>query len=340
MQTEGRPPRAIAWSCAAGPSASGCQPFSSRRWWSREPACSSWLPTASKVDSTRGWSRRDGRSPWRLRSWPDTRGTPTTPWSWSRASRHEPMRNEQRGGLRTGYAAALRNYLVDPGESELHRAYELGRRAMGDGLGLIELIALHQEAQDEILKERKAPESCVSAVEGSARFLAESLSPFEMTHRSFQDAIAALRRLNEMLEEEARRIAHALHDDAGQLLVSVHLALKDVADGLPPRARDRLMGIRAPLDEIERHLRRLSHELRPTVLDDLGLVPALEFMVQGVSARAGIPIAVEGPKSPRLPALVEVALYRVVQEAVRNATKHAGAKRVDIRVSVQSETVR
>jgi len=250
------------------------------------------------------------------------------------------MRNEQRGGLRTGYAAALRNYLVDPGESELHRAYELGRRAMGDGLGLIELIALHQEAQDEILKERKAPESCVSAVEGSARFLAESLSPFEMTHRSFQDAIAALRRLNEMLEEEARRIAHALHDDAGQLLVSVHLALKDVADGLPPRARDRLMGIRAPLDEIERHLRRLSHELRPTVLDDLGLVPALEFMVQGVSARAGIPIAVEGPKSPRLPAPIEVALYRVVQEAVRNATKHAVANRVDIRLAVLADEVR
>ncbi len=250
------------------------------------------------------------------------------------------MRNEQRGGLRTGYAAALRNYLVDPGESELHRAYELGRRAMGDGLGLIELIALHQEAQDEILKERKAPESCVSAVEGSARFLAESLSPFEMTHRSFQDAIAALRRLNEMLEEEARRIAHALHDDAGQLLVSVHLALKDVADGLPPRARDRLMGIRAPLDEIERHLRRLSHELRPTVLDDLGLVPALEFLVQGVSARAGIPIAVEGPKSPRLPAPIEVALYRVVQEAVRNATKHAVANRVDIRLAVLADEVR
>ncbi len=250
------------------------------------------------------------------------------------------MRNAQHGGLRTGYAAALRNYLVDPNESELHRAYELGRRAMGDGLGLIELIGLHQEAQDEILKERKAPESCVSAVEGSARFLAESLSPFEMTHRSFQDAIAALRRLNEMLEEEARRIAHALHDEAGQLLVSVHLALKDVADGLPPRARDRLMGIRAPLDEIERHLRRLSHELRPTVLDDLGLVPALEFLVQGVSARAGIPIAVEGPKSPRLPAPIEVALYRVVQEAVRNATKHAVANRVQIRVAVQEDEVR
>src|SRR5439155_9428657 len=117
-------------------------------------------------------------------------------------------------------------------------------------------------------------EASLKTVDGSMRFLAESLSPFEMTHRSFQDAIAALRRLNEMLEEEARRIAHALHDEAGQLLVSVHLAVKEIADGLPPRARDQLMKIRAPLGEVERHLRRLSHELRPTVLDDLGLVPS------------------------------------------------------------------
>jgi len=250
------------------------------------------------------------------------------------------MRDEHLAALNARYAAALRDYLGDPGEPALHHAYELGRRAIGDGLGVIDVITLHQEAQDKVLKERKAPESCMSAVEGSARFLAETLSPFEMTHRSFQDAVAALRRLNEMLEEEAQRIAHALHDEAGQLLVAVHLAVKEVADGLPPRARDRLLGIRAPLDEIERHLRRLSHELRPTVLDDLGLVPALEFLVQGVSERAGIPIAVEGPKSPRLPAPVEVAMYRVVQEAVRNATKHAVANRVDIRLAVLADEVR
>src|SRR2546425_13300831 len=97
-----------------------------------------------------------------------------------------------------------------------------------------------------------------------------------MTHRGFREGVAALRRLNEMLEEEARRIAHALHDEAGRLLVSVHLALQEAAGGLPPRVRDRLEKVREPLDEIEKHLRRLSHELRPTILDDLGLLPALE----------------------------------------------------------------
>ena len=250
------------------------------------------------------------------------------------------MGEAERLRLRDQYLAALRGFLEEGGEAELHLAYEIGRRAIGDGFGVIDLLTLHQEAQETILGEKKVPKSSLGAVTGAARFLAESLSPFEMTHRGSQDAIAVLRRLNEMLEEEARRIAHALHDEAGQLLVSVHLAIKEVADALPPRSRDQLTKIRAPLDEVESHLRRLSHELRPTVLDDLGLVPALEFLVQGVSERAGIPIAVEGPKSPRLPAPVEVAMYRVVQEAVRNATKHAGAKRVDIRVAVQSETVR
>ena len=242
--------------------------------------------------------------------------------------------------LRGLYTVALRDYLEDPGEAALQRAYELGRRAIDGGLGVLELVAMHQGALEGILAETKDPERCARAVEAAGRFLAESVSPFEMTHRGFQEAVAALRRLNGMLEEEARRIAHALHDDAGQLLVSVHLALEEAAAGLPARSRERLKKIRGLLDEMERHLRRLSHELRPTILDDLGLLPALEYLAQGVAARSGLPIVVEGPRGPRLPSAIETALYRVVQEALRNATKHAGARRVNIRLGVESGAVR
>jgi signal transduction histidine kinase len=66
----------------------------------------------------------------------------------------------------------------------------------------------------------------------SAEFLAECLSPYEMAHRGFQDAVKALRQLNETLEEEIKRIAYAVHDE-GQLLVAVHLALAEVALELP-----------------------------------------------------------------------------------------------------------
>jgi signal transduction histidine kinase len=116
--------------------------------------------------------------------------------------------------------------------------------------------------------------------------------------------------------------------------------LQEASDGLPARARERLKKVRGPLDEIEKHLRRLSHELRPTVLDDLGLLPALEFLAQGVGARTGTPITVEGPRTPRLPSPVEIALYRVVQEALRNATKHARASRVDVRLFVETDGIR
>lgn len=236
--------------------------------------------------------------------------------------------------LKQLYAGALRDFLAGGGEAALQQAYELGRRAIGDGIGVLDLVALHQESLQAVLRESQAPESFRAAVETSQRFLSESLSPFEMTHRGFQEAVQALRRLNERLEDEARRIAHALHDDAGQLLASVHLVLEEVSTGLPARTRDRLKRVRGPLDEIEKHLRRLSHELRPTILDDLGLLPALEFLAQGVAARSGMTIKVDGAARPRLPAAVETALYRVVQEALRNATKHAVATRVDIRLEV------
>ena len=239
--------------------------------------------------------------------------------------------------LKDLYAGALRDYLADGGEAALQQAYELGRRAIADDIGILDLVALHQEALQKVLGKSRTPESLRTAVDASQRFLSESLSPFEMTHRGFQEAVQALRRLNERLEEEARRIAHALHDDAGQLLASVHLVLEEVATGLPSRTRDRLKRVRGPLDEIEKHLRRLSHELRPTILDDLGLVPALEFLAQGVAARSGLAIKVEGASRPRLPMAVETALYRVVQEALRNATKHAFATRVDIRFAIAPE---
>ena len=245
------------------------------------------------------------------------------------------MQDADRRTLKERYIVALREQIAHADEATLQRAYEIGRRAIGDGVGVLELVAMHQEVLEEILREHEASESCVLAVGDAGRFLGESLSSVEMAHRGFQEAVTVLRRLNQMLEEEARRIAHALHDDAGQILVTVHLALQEAASGLPPRSRARLEKVRDLLDEIEKRLRRLSHELRPTVLDDLGLLPALEYLAQGVASRSGIPIVVEGPRTPRLPPAYETALYRVVQEALRNASKHALARRVNIRFSVE-----
>ena len=242
------------------------------------------------------------------------------------------MRTGPTRTLKAAYAESLREHLTRAGEATLARAYELGRRALGEGVGVLGLASLHEEAVRQLLKERRPAISRARLLAGSAAFLAESLSPYEMTHRGYKEAVGALRSMNERLEDEARRIAHALHDDAGQILVSVHLALESASRDLPEAARARFDQVHRLLDEVEQHLRRMSHELRPTILDDLGLLPALDFLARGLAARSGVAIRVEGPAPPRLAPPVETALYRVVQEALHNAVRHAHPAAIDVRL--------
>jgi len=236
-----------------------------------------------------------------------------------------------RGRFDGDYLDALRDCLAQGGEAVLQRAYELGRRAMREGLGLLELAEIHHRALGDLQAQVASAEEQALVLRAAEMFFAESLAPFEMAYRGFQESAATLRLLNERLEEGARRIAHALHDEAGQLLVSVHLAIEEIAHEYPV-ARPRLAGVGSLLDKIEEELRRLSHELRPTVLDDLGLLPALDLLAQGLSSRNGMAITVEGTRNGRLPAPVETALYRIVQEALTNVARHAGAKRAEVRV--------
>jgi two-component system sensor histidine kinase NreB len=157
-----------------------------------------------------------------------------------------------------------------------------------------------------------------------------------MAHRGVQDAIAAVRQVNERLEEEIRRIAYAVHDEAGQLLVAVHLALADVGRGLPEIQRNQLKSVEELLNQIGNQLRRYSHELRPAVLDDLGWIPAIRSLVAGIAKRTKLDIRVDVNVSGRLPGPAEIALYRIAQESLHNIVKHAKATRVRIQVRRQN----
>jgi len=249
--------------------------------------------------------------------------------------------SEGRAGLEKDYREALHEHLTQPSETTLERAYEMGRAALQERLGVLELAQVHLEAARA---EAAAAESNGHLARERAvrteQFLLESLTPFEMTHRAFREATVALRKLNERVEDEAKRIAHALHDEAGALLATAHIAVEEVAQSLPPGKRGGFPRIREILVEIEKELRRLSHELRPTILDDLGLMPALDFLTKGVSGRAGIGIRVEGAIAGRLPTPIETTLYRTVQEALNNVVKHAHATRVVVRVHRDAWSVR
>jgi signal transduction histidine kinase len=241
--------------------------------------------------------------------------------------------------LEDQYTAALRDSIAGMGESSLQQAYELGRRALADGLGVLDMAAMYHKALAAGLPRDSTPEETALMLEAGASFFAESLSPFEMTHRGFRDSNIALRHLNQTLEQEIKRIAHALHDEAAQLLASVYLALDEVAGNLPP-ARDHLLKVKGLLDLIEGQLRQLSHELRPTILDDWGLLPALKFLAEGVTARTGLFIKVEGESAPALSPLLATTLYRIVQEALTNVTRHAKATQVKVTIQHELQTLR
>src|SRR5262249_51642937 len=121
-------------------------------------------------------------------------------------------------------------------------------------------------------------------------------------------------------------------DDAGQLLVAVHLALAGLSRDLLPSERDRVANIERLLDQVEKQLRCYSHELRPAILDDLGWIPAIRSLAGAVSKRINIPIEVKTKVMRRLPSAAEIALYRIVQEALNNISKHAKANRASIEI--------
>jgi signal transduction histidine kinase len=229
------------------------------------------------------------------------------------------------------YRSALCGYAAGGGELALGQAYELGRRALEEQVSVVELASLHHHAVIDLVRNSENEQHKERLLLSCAEFLSECVSPYEMAHRGFQDAVKALRQLNETLEEEIKRIAYAVHDEAGQLLVAVHLALAEVAMGMPEAQQAQFTRIKDLLNEVEKHLRRYSHELRPTILDDLGWIPAIRFLADGVSKRANLPIHIDATVSGRLPTTTETTLYRIVQEALTNAVKHANASNVWIR---------
>jgi len=238
------------------------------------------------------------------------------------------------------YSDALRDYLARPNEKALRRAYELGRGTLTDGAGVLRIAALHHQAMKEVIPDLSADVEESLLIKRAEEVFIESLMPFEMSLRDYREAVSALRRMNERIEEEAKRIAHALHEEAGGLLASTHLALEELARDLSPQGSERLSLVRQLLGQMDEQLRQLAHEIRPILLDDLGLLPALDFLAKGISKRSGVTITVEGSTDGRLPPPVETTLYRNVQEALNNVIRHAHAGKVAVIVTREARAVR
>jgi len=161
----------------------------------------------------------------------------------------------------------------------------------------------------------------------------------DLSERIAQDA---LRRVVEAQELERRRLARELHDETGQALTSILLGLKALEERTGDEAsRAATEELRELVVSTLQDVRRLAVELRPTALDDFGLVAALERLTASFAEQTGISVDFQTALADeRLPEEVETALYRIVQESLTNVVKHARARRVSILLARKEGSVK
>jgi signal transduction histidine kinase/streptogramin lyase len=157
----------------------------------------------------------------------------------------------------------------------------------------------------------------------------------EQLRQAFNRLRTLTRRLEAAKEDERKHIARELHDDMGPSLTAVIINLQLLANETDPEKKSvRTADTIELVDRMVQRIRDLSLDMRPPLLDELGLVPALSGYLETQASRAGIEIDVnDGPEIGRLTPEIEIAAFRVVQEAVTNVIRHARATKATVTVS-------
>lgn len=265
------------------------------------------------------------------------------------------------------YRQALRQLLSGSAEPARTQAYMLGREALADGRGLPGVLEVHHLALGEALCEGALPSG--QLVRAADDLLAEATAPFEMAYRGCRDANETLRSLNLDLsatveegaraaagsldrlrqvdaerrrllahlvnaqEAERRRIAAEIHDDAVQVVTALGLRLGllalRVAD---PELQAMVAAAEEAASEAAASLRGMMFDLRPPSLQHGDLVPALEELRMRFRQDWDFDWTIDSELVEEPPAELRVALFRVAQEALTNARKHARATRVRVRL--------
>ncbi len=148
--------------------------------------------------------------------------------------------------------------------------------------------------------------------------------------------------LQQIREEERKTIAREIHDELGQQLtvlkMEVAWAIKKLKQ--PERQELKLEGLLETIDGTMRSVRRICSELRPTLLDDLGLVAALQWHAGQLRANTGINITIDAPEEiDNLPADIKTGMYRIFQESLTNVIRHANAKKVEVQLVVEDKMI-
>ncbi len=221
-----------------------------------------------------------------------------------------------------------------------------------------DIAAVEERSQNNLDSERHVDETRIVTKDGAIRWIRYSSQRFasspggrvdrlvgavqDITERRLaEDRLRDLsRRLLEVQEQERRHLARELHDEVGQHLTALNLNLEAAAGLNQAEARRGLEQARALVKDLAGRIRNLSLQLRPTMLDDLGLVPALLWLFDSWTARTRIAVQFEHHGlSRRLGHEVETAAYRIIQEALTNVARHAGANDVTVRAWLADDRI-
>jgi signal transduction histidine kinase len=278
------------------------------------------------------------------------------------------------------YAATLRKYLANQQEAVLAEAYELGRMAVAQGSGVLDVARTHQEALGKLLQSPGGARGDGQVLRAAETFLLESLSPFEATHRGFCEMNVKLQERNRELEaeiserkraedalrqsekhyhelfkearnmqenlrsladkilrtqeEERKRISRELHDEVGQSLTAISVTLAPLDNqgaGNSGVSSQKLAEAQGLLQQTMETIHRFARDLRPAVLDELGLLPALRSYLKGFADRTGLRVDFRGdPIAEKLENDQKIVVFRIAQECLTNVSKHAQASQVAV----------
>ncbi|MGH2764008.1 MAG: sensor histidine kinase [Thermoleophilaceae bacterium] len=175
-----------------------------------------------------------------------------------------------------------------------------------------------------------------SSLEGVDRDPVEEIDRLSRSFTRLLERIERERRHSGQLamraqEEERRRLARDLHDEVNQALTAILLRLEALGQDAPPERAPEVAELKRLVNQAMEELLTLARQLRPSALDDHGLVPAVEGQLKRFSARTGIEVRLRTEGEPNeLPEVLQTAIYRVAQEALANVARHAGATVVEV----------
>jgi PAS domain S-box-containing protein len=248
-------------------------------------------------------------------------------------------------------ANSLRKSNHEAGEARYWRSKEFPRHmaeeAAEEGLLAFGAIPIHHAGK--VVAVLTLGSHQIENLPGNSRLLAEALATQTGGALARIRAEAELRRLpmriTEAQEAERQRVARELHDGVNQIIASAKMKLRtiiaDSAGVLSPMTKELLSRCDDLLVRALAENRTIAHGLRPAELDQLGLVTASRIYCDEVESRSGLRIKRSLMQyEQRLPAAMELNLFRILQEALSNAEKHANAEEVSVRLWIQDETVR